>query len=241
MGRATSEPERSPEAAPPELDPGQTVNKATSADDTDRAGNKEQQGEPGRPRTPQELSTEDELELRELKARDREVRAHEQAHVAAGGQYVTGGPSYEFERGPDGRQYAVGGEVNISVSPERDPEATIKKAQVIRRAALAPADPSSQDRQVASKASAMEREARAEMAKEATAPEGAQGSSGEPSAAEPRGAAEGGAPEAQRVTSFVAQANPYASLRPSSSLSLSAASGGAGISGASVQCLDLQG
>lgn len=120
-----------------------------------------------------ELSTEDELALRELKARDTEVRAHEQAHKAAGGQLVTGGPTYEYETGPDGHRYAVGGEVSIEVSPESgDPAATIAKAQAVRRAALAPANPSSTDRQVAARAGAMERDARAEIAKETSAPEG---------------------------------------------------------------------
>jgi hypothetical protein len=113
-----------------------------------------------------DLSTEDELALRELASRDTEVRSHEQAHVAAGGQYVNGGPSYAYEVGPDGRRYAVEGEVNIDVSRERDPEATIRKAQVVRQAALAPADPSAQDRMAASRAAEMEREARVELSEE---------------------------------------------------------------------------
>ena len=94
------------------------------------------------------------------------MRAHEQAHVAAAGPYARGGPKYEYERGPDSRRYAVGGEVSIDTSPvSRDPEATIQKAQVVKRAALAPAEPSGQDRQVAAEASRMEAEARREIAK----------------------------------------------------------------------------
>jgi hypothetical protein len=126
-------------------------------------------GDGGRGKRPADLSTEDELAIRELEARDAEVRAHEQAHVSAGGQYVSGGPTYEYETGPDGRRYAVGGEVNIDVSKERNPESTIRKAQTVRAAALAPADPSSKDRQVASRASSLEREARAELAEATTA------------------------------------------------------------------------
>ena len=115
----------------------------------------------------QELSEEEQAEVEKLRDRDREVRAHEQAHVAAAGPYSRGGPKYEYERGPDSRRYAVGGEVSIDTSAvEGDPEATIQKAQVVKRAALAPAEPSSQDRQVAAEASRMEAEARREIAKQ---------------------------------------------------------------------------
>ena len=101
-------------------------------------------------------------EVKILAARDREVRAHEQAHVAAGGQFA-GAPVYKFERGPNGVNYAVGGEVSISTSKEADPAATLRKAQIIRRAALAPAEPSPQDRQVAAMATRLEAEARNEI------------------------------------------------------------------------------
>lgn len=102
-------------------------------------------------------------EVRELAARDREVRAHEQAHAAVGGRYA-GAPTYEFTRGPDGVSYAVAGEVSIDTSKvPNDPQATIEKAQLIRRAAFAPAEPSSADRQVAAEATQMEAEARAEL------------------------------------------------------------------------------
>lgn len=101
-----------------------------------------------------------------LQARDREVRAHEQAHLAAAGRFATSGPSFTFQTGPDGRRYAVGGEVGIDTSPvPDDPEATIAKAQQIRAAALAPAQPSSQDLAVAAKASSMEQRARVELAR----------------------------------------------------------------------------
>lgn len=110
-----------------------------------------------------QLSDEEKVEVRNLKQRDAEVRRHEQAHVAAGGQYVQGGPQYEFTRGPDGRQYATGGEVSIDTSPGRTPEETIQKARVVRRAALAPAEPSPQDRRVAAQASQLEAKARQEI------------------------------------------------------------------------------
>ena len=103
-------------------------------------------------------------EIKSLAARDREVRTHEQAHVAAGGQYA-GAASYQYERGPNGVSYAVAGEVRISTSEEPTPEATLRKAQIIRRAALAPAEPSPQDRRVAAMAAQMETAARAEIAR----------------------------------------------------------------------------
>lgn len=115
-----------------------------------------------------ELSGHD-AELAKLKARDREVRAHEAAHAAAAGSLAKGGPSYTYQRGSDGRLYAVGGEVSIDTSAvSGDPEATIQKARQIRAAANAPANPSAQDRAVAAQASRMEAEARRELQQERT-------------------------------------------------------------------------
>ena len=92
--------------------------------------------------------------LDELETIDTEVRQHEMAHIAAGGQYITSGANFTYKRGPDGRNYAVGGEVSIDTSPvPGDPEATLRKMRQVKGAALAPANPSSQDIKVASKAS----------------------------------------------------------------------------------------
>lgn len=90
-------------------------------------------------------------EVRELSKRDREVRAHEQAHASVGGQYAAA-PTYQYETGPDGRRYAVGGEVSIDISDEPTPEQTLRKMQQVKAAALAPAEPSPQDLRVASEA-----------------------------------------------------------------------------------------
>lgn len=109
----------------------------------------------------------DHQETQQLKKRDREVRAHEQAHLGALGAYRSGGASFQFETGPDGQRYAVSGEVPVDVSEGRTPEETIRKMQTIRRAALAPADPSGADRQVAAQASQIEAQARSELAKPA--------------------------------------------------------------------------
>ena len=114
-----------------------------------------------------ELSTEEKKQLEQLQARDREVRAHEAAHKAAAGSLARGGASFEFENGPDGRRYAVGGEVSIDTAKvSGDPQATLRKAQTIRAAANAPAQPSAQDRAVAAQATQMEAEARQELAEE---------------------------------------------------------------------------
>ena len=104
--------------------------------------------------------------IEELKATDRKVRAHEAAHMAAGGSLVTSGASFGYETGPDGQKYAVSGEVCIDTSKGRTPQETLARAEQIRAAALAPADPSSQDRSVAAAASQMAAEARAEIARE---------------------------------------------------------------------------
>jgi len=113
-----------------------------------------------------ELTPEEKRQVAELKKRDREVRAHEQAHRAAGGAY-TGSASYTYQTGPDGKRYATSGEVPIDASPvPGDPKATIAKMQQVRRAALAPAQPSAQDRRVAAQASQIEREARAELTRQ---------------------------------------------------------------------------
>lgn len=119
---------------------------------------------PSNPRT----NRADQQRLQELAARDRQVRTHERAHVAAAGGLANGGVQLQYTRGPDGRQYATGGEVSIDVSAvANDPQATIDKAQKIRRAALAPAEPSQQDRAVAARATAMANEARIELQREA--------------------------------------------------------------------------
>lgn len=96
-----------------------------------------------------ELTLEQQRQVQELQQIDRAVRAHEQAHLAAGRGVVTSGANFSYTYGPDGKQYAVGGEVGIDTSPEEKPEANIDKGQRIQAAALAPADPSPQDHRVA--------------------------------------------------------------------------------------------
>ena len=89
------------------------------------------------------------------------MKAHEAAHKAAGGQYA-GAVSYQYQVGPDGRSYVVGGEVQIDLSTGKTPEETISKMQTVIRAALAPGDPSGQDRSVAAQAASIMAQAQQE-------------------------------------------------------------------------------
>jgi hypothetical protein len=114
-------------------------------------------------KTTQQLSSEESAEVQRLSQRDREVRAHEAAHKGVAGRYARGGAEFEYERGPDGRQYAVGGEVSIDVSRPNDASAALQKALLIQRAALAPAQPSAQDRAVAAEAAQMAVQARKDL------------------------------------------------------------------------------
>ena len=114
-------------------------------------------------RGPNDLTDAEEQMLKDLKARDAEVRRHEQAHAAVGGGYASA-PTYVYQQGPDGRRYAIGGSVQIDMSPvPNDPEATIAKMEVVRRAAMAPAEPSSADRSVAAAAQAAQAQALADL------------------------------------------------------------------------------
>lgn len=104
-------------------------------------------------------------EIQKLKNIDQEVRAHERAHLSAAGRYATSGASFSYQRGPDGHLYAVAGEVGIDISKvPGNPEQTLLKAQTIMRAALAPANPSSQDQRVAAQATALAQQAKIEIA-----------------------------------------------------------------------------
>lgn len=108
------------------------------------------------------LTPEEEQMVQQLKQRDMEVKTHEMAHLAVAGQYASGGASYTYQQGPDGRRYAIGGEVPIDLSAEKTPEETLAKMRAIKRAAMAPAEPSSADRSVAATATALENQARQE-------------------------------------------------------------------------------
>lgn len=143
----------------------ETARATDEASETRNArGEQRPDGAEAKAKTSQQLDEAQLKELRDLKARDREVRAHEQAHQAVGGQHA-GAVSYTYQRGPDGNQYAVGGEVSIDLTPvQGDPQATIEKMRTVRAAAMAPAEPSGQDRAVAAQAMQLMLQAQQELA-----------------------------------------------------------------------------
>ena len=141
-------------------------NSVSSADKTSNAENNTQNNDKNAgQKNIGELSLEEQRIVTELQAADTNVRAHEAAHMAAGGG-LTSPASYTYERGPDNKMYAVAGEVGISTGEGNTPQESLNKAQTIRRAALAPADPSPQDLKVAAQAASMEMSARAQIMQE---------------------------------------------------------------------------
>lgn len=110
------------------------------------------------PEAREALDPEERREVERLRERDAHVRAHEAAHQAAGGE-LTGPASFTYRLGPDGRSYAVGGEVPVLGRSGRTPDETIAMARRVRAAALAPSDPSAADLAAAAAASQVEAQA----------------------------------------------------------------------------------
>lgn len=139
----------------------------------------------------QQLSDDEKKHVKVMQERDREVKAHEAAHLARAGGNARGGARYEYQVGPDGKQYAVGGHVDIDMSPvQGSPEGTLQKARAVQRAATAPADPSSQDQAVAAAAAQMAAQAQKEIAQQRrdAAPGSGQAGGAPESARDPRNA-----------------------------------------------------
>ncbi len=156
---STSDTTKTPVNAPEGSDAGDTADTSTEAQS---GANRASSNEKGA--SPTELSPEELKQIQELAQRDREVRAHERAHQAAGGGHA-GAASYTYQSGPDGKRYAIGGEVPIDLSPvPGNPEATIAKMRIVKAAALAPAEPSPQDRNVAAAAARQMLQAQEELA-----------------------------------------------------------------------------
>ena len=137
----------------------------------DKAKEKEQkeaaQNHNGKKQNGEYLTDEEQSEVEQLKARDTEVRTHEQAHQSAGGSYA-GSPQYEYKTGPDGNKYITDGHVNIDIGKESTPEKTIEKMRTVISAAHAPAQPSGQDLKVAAEAQQKMSEAQQELSEENT-------------------------------------------------------------------------
>jgi len=113
--------------------------------------------------TSAELSAEEQRRVRELERLDRVVRAQENVHRAVAPEVVSGDSTFEFEVGPDGRRYAVRGETRIELPRSGDPDQIVHDAQLALRAALAPAQVSSEDRVLAMRAAGLEARARAQI------------------------------------------------------------------------------
>ncbi|VXB49392.1 putative metalloprotease CJM1_0395 family protein [Pseudomonas sp. 8O] len=153
--------DQAPVAAPQEQ---QADSAASGREEADRDTNSSTRA--GEPEPSPQEQRQQQLEIADLVQRDREVRTHEQAHAAVGGQYA-GAPTYSFKRGPDGQRYAVSGEVSIDTAPvPNDPEATLRKMEIVLRAALAPIEPSPQDLRVAALAQSQAAQARVELAEQ---------------------------------------------------------------------------
>ncbi len=111
------------------------------------------------------LTAEEQQQVLKLQKRDAEVRGHEAAHQAAGGG-LTGGASFTYQKGPDGKMYAIGGEVSISTKGGSTPQEAIANARQVIAAAMAPSNPSGQDFAVASSARMMEIKAQQQLVKQ---------------------------------------------------------------------------
>ena len=141
------------------------ANKPQAEKQASEQSSKQPQSADSEVRAEQQQQRQDLATIRKLAAIDRRVKAHEQAHASVGGVYA-GAPNFTYQTGPNGVRYAVAGEVPIDTSGvSGDPQATLRKAEQVARAALAPADPSSTDRRVASSAQALASKARFEIAR----------------------------------------------------------------------------
>jgi hypothetical protein len=97
-------------------------------------------------KAPEKYSDSEKVQIQRLKNRDNEVRSHEKKHVRAAQGLTIGDPVYRKIIGPDGKAYAVEGRVQINVSPnDVDPNASLRRAQIIQNSALSPMSPSSAD------------------------------------------------------------------------------------------------
>ncbi|MCW8827120.1 MAG: putative metalloprotease CJM1_0395 family protein [Gammaproteobacteria bacterium] len=133
-------------------------------DAKESASKEERTDKPQSPSTA--LSPQEQRHVSTLQEIDRRVRAHEQAHLNAAQGLAISRANFAYEVGPDKKRYAIAGEVTIDTSKESEPEKTINKGYQIIRTALAPADPSPQDRSVANNAQMMIQEAQAELIRE---------------------------------------------------------------------------
>ena len=85
--------------------------------------------------------------LEKFKQTDAKIRTHEQIHASIG--HTTTPISYNYQQGPDGKMYAVGGSVRFDTSLPSDPKAASFKLDQIQKAAAGVSDPSGADNTIA--------------------------------------------------------------------------------------------
>lgn len=91
----------------------------------------------------------------ELQMADASVRTHEGLHFRTAGGIAVGTAEFDTMQGPDGRQYAVAGAVEVRTTTTSDPEQAASEAQDFAAAATAPGDASAQDMSAARMAHGM--------------------------------------------------------------------------------------
>lgn len=89
--------------------------------------------------------------LEKFKKSDSNIKAHEQSHAA--GANTTSPIKYSYQTGPDGKLYAVGGEVRLDTSIPKDPNEASFKLSKLQSAASVSDGMSSADSNIAIQAS----------------------------------------------------------------------------------------
>ena len=98
--------------------------------------------------------------LQKLKAKDQQIKSHEQTHSALSGANSSN-PHYNYQVGPDGKMYAVGGSVTMDTSIKIDPNNqnstsnALLKLDQLQKATSSVDEPSSADMSIATKANFM--------------------------------------------------------------------------------------
>lgn len=114
--------------------------------------------EPSASKNDAELSDGERAALDRLRQRDQQVRQEEKAHAAIAGD-LAGPISYTYQRGPDGRNYAVGGSVPIRAQTSGDPNEIARIGARLAAAAHGAVNPSGADLSVARRGYALQSQA----------------------------------------------------------------------------------